>query len=421
MPAEGFTTDRDDAIGLAEAALVGFGAYVLFGILLFALATYPPGFILMIFGFCVAAVAVLSCLFLPRFSLTVSTADAGQVLSYVAYQLRRRGFRVEETSGLATVRLGSTVAVRIRARPSLRGSKVSYQTYATPAGWGTLITLIVLIWGAPASFGAILYVFRKARKFARDVVVLLVRGSESASPAPEDEVRTMLVSSLSEGHRLASEAYEALRSSYTDSVALVGVTAGLAWGVVFVVLLFLPRFVGGWIGAAGVGIIAGVITGLGLYAQLRRTTGRRLRTLRGWSGRLRDAFSREAVQAQSEAPEPSSIELLLEASRQIPTWLQAKRRAGLSADQAADWVVFILSLAAFWTAWAAVAQLLTPTPPFLLVSLEFTATIVLAVAGYVVWGRWKRKRDEALVRAQAEWRRRIDALQAKLDGLFQDL
>lgn len=413
--------DRDDTIGLVQAGLVAFLAYMLFAIFLLALATYAPGFFLLVIGFSVAAAAVLLGLFLPKFSLATSTADAGRVLSHIAYQFRRRELRVEETSDSATIRLGSTVALRVHVRRSLTGSRIAWQAYATPAGWGTLATLIVLVWGAPASLGVILYVFRKGRRFARDVVIPLVRESESAALPREDEVRTMLISGLSEGHRLASESYEALRSSYTDSVAIVGVTAGLVWSTVFVVLLLTPPLAGDWMGAAGVGIVAGVLTGLGLYIELRRRTARRLHTLRAWSVRLREALSRETTQAELAAPELSSVELLLEASRQIPTWLQARRRVGLSADQVADWIVFILSLAAFWTGWTAVAQLFTPAPPFLIVILEFAATVILAVAAYLIWGRWKKKRDEALARTQAEWGRRINALQAKLDGFFEEL
>ena len=413
--------DRDDAVGLAEAALVAVGAYVLFGVLLFMWASSLPGFLLVFFGFCVAALAMLSCLFLPWFPLISSTADPGRVLSHVAYQLRRRGLRVEQASGLETIRLGSTVAVRIRTRGFLRGSKVSYQTYATPAGWGTLITMIVLVWGAPASLGASLYVFRKARRFARGAVVPLVLEAESAAPAPEDEVRTLLISGLSEAHRLAAEAYEALRSSYMDSAALLGVTAGLAWVVVFVVLLFTPVFAGNLLGAAAAAVAVGVLVGLGLYAALRRGTGRRLEGLRSWSDRLQEALSREAIQGMPEPPPPCSVELLFEASGQIPTWLQARRQAGLSADQVVDWVVFVLSLAAFWTGWAAVEQLVTSAPSFPLVMLEFAAAVGLALAAYLTWGYWKRKRDRALARTRAEWRQRIDALQAKLDGFFQDL
>ena len=385
------------------------------------LATYPPGFFLLIVGFGVAAAAVLLCLLLLKWPLATSTADAGRVLSHIAYQLRRRGLRVEETSDLATIRLGSTVALRIHSRRSLAGSEISWQAYATPAGWGTLITLVVLVWGAPASLGAILYVFRKARKFAHDAVIPLVREAESSGPPHEDDVRRMLISGLSEAHRLASEAYEALRSAYTDSVALVGITAGLAWSILFVVVLFVPPFAGDWIAAAGIGVVAGVLTGLGLYAQWRRTMGRRLQTLHAWSARLREALSRETAQPEAAAPESCSVELLLEASRQIPSWLRAKRQAGLSADQVVDWAVFILSIAAFWTGWAALTQMLSSVPSFLVVISEFTAAVVLVFAAYAVWAHWKRKRDEALVRTRAEWRRRTDALQEKLDAFLQDL
>lgn len=415
--------NRDNRVGLIGVALLTFGLYVLFVYLLFVFNTYGPATIFLILGFSVAAAILLSILFLPKFSLVTSSAMPGQVLSHIAYQLRRRGFRVEEISNHATIRLGSTVAVRIHARRSLAGSRVSYQGFATPAGWGTLVTLIVIPEAAPAGVAAILYVFWKFRRFARDVVLPLVREAESgAPPGREDETRALLLSGLSEGHRLAAEAYEALRSAYTDSVVLAGVTGFLAWAVVLVVLVLLPFLLvlpGGWFSMIAVAAAVGIGTAAFLVLLIRRKIGGQMALCRSWSDRLRDALSREAIRAPVEAAEPSAVELLLDASRQIPSWLEGRRRAGLSADQAADWMVFVAALASGYAFFYGILRLLQGG--LLDGSLEVLAGVGLGCLAYGLWAHWKRKRDEAIARTREEWHRRIDALQSRLDHFLQDL
>lgn len=415
--------NRDDRVGFVEAALLTFGLYLLFVYLLFALNTYSPATIFLVLGFSVAAAILLSSLFLPRFSLVTSSALPGPVLSYIAYQLRRRGFRVEEVSNYATIRLGSTVAVRVHVRRSLSGSRVSYQAFATPAGWGTLVTLIVIPWAAPAGVAGILYAFRKSRRFARDMVIPLVSEAESAAPfRPEDETLALLLSGLSEGHRLAAEAYEALRSAYADSVTLAAVTGFLAWAVVFVVFAMVPSlagFPGGLLLGMSVAVAVGMGTAAGLILLTQRKIGVQMTRCRSWSDRLRDALSREAVRAPPESAESSAIELLLEASRQIPSWLEGRRRAGLSADQAADWIVFVVSLAAGYAMLYGFHRL--SQAGLLDGSLELLSGVGLGCVAYGLWAHWKRKRDEALARTRTEWRRRIDALQSRLDHFLQGL
>jgi hypothetical protein len=106
-------------------------------------------------------------------------------------------------------------------------------------------------------------------------------------------------------------------------------------------------------------------------------------------------------------------------SEQIPTWLRMRRRAGLSGDQAAAWMVFILSFLAFWVLWLAFD--LAFMGAFLYALLAGLGGVGMAVAAYVYWTRWREKQEEAVERTLGEWRQRTESLRSRLDRFLQDL
>lgn len=410
-------------MGLTESAIVTVGLYALLVVLFIAFSSSGPGLIFLPLGFAVAATILLAGLFLPAFPLVDSPAQPERVLARVAYEIRRTGLQVEEGRDSLTIRLGKTVAVRIRARHSPTGSRVRYQAYATPAGWGTLITLIVIVWGAPAGMGAQLYAARKARAYARDVVASLVRGSESATPSrPEEETRVLLISGLSEGHRLAAEAYESLRSAYGDWLVLAGFTGFLVWGVVFAALIAMPPlrpFSMDLQGILAASAATGTVTAAALLALVRRRVRPQLIRSRSWSDRLHEALSRETGRIPPDIAQPSSVEILLDASSQIPSWMEARRRAGLSGNQAADWVVFIVSVWAAWSLVFGVSELVGGS--LLNAFLGLAGGLGLVFVAFLLWARWKRQRDAAIARTREEWHRRMEALQSGFHRFLEDL
>ncbi len=92
--------NRDDLIGFAEGAVLTSVLYALFVYLLFFFNTYPPSLIVLVLTFSVVATVLLSGLFLPKFSFATSSVRPEQILAQVSYQLRRKGFRVEDAGGL---------------------------------------------------------------------------------------------------------------------------------------------------------------------------------------------------------------------------------------------------------------------------------------------------------------------------------
>ncbi len=409
--------DREDLInGILVAAIV---VLLVIAIVILGPLFFPFSFLAVTL---IAATVVFAVLFLPWRPVARSPLPPDSLQKHIVYHLRREGLRVEERPEGTKVRLGSIAAVRFRTLPVSGGSEVRYQAYATSSGWGTLITLIVLVWTSLIGVVAVVYVEHKARRFARSRLGALVTAVDSLPPPPADDIRVLLVHGLSEGHRLASEAHEAQRSDLGDMVAVVAVI-GLALWVLALLLLFfgLPAASPwhGWAALFGLSTAIGAGGTLGLEWVVWRRARPRLVASRTWAERLRLALVRETSREPPAPAESSSIELLMGLSEQIPTWLRMRRWAGLSGDQAAGWIVFILSFLAFWALWLAFDFAFRAA--FLYALLAGLGGVGMAVAAYVYWARWRKKQEETIERTLGEWRQRTESLRSRLDRFLQDL
>ncbi len=409
--------DREDLInGVLVAAIVV--------LLLIVVIILPP----LLFWFSFLAVSlvgvtlVFAALFLPWRRVARSPLPPDALQKHVVYQLRREGLRVEEDAEGTKVRLGSVAAIRFRILSLPDGSEIRYQPYATSSGWGTLITLIVLVWTSLIGLLMVVYVERKVRRFARDRLGAVVTGVDSLPPPSLDDIRVLLVHGLSEGHRLASDAYEAQRSSLGDTIALVAVAGLAVWAVSLLLLLFGLPLGNPWREGApllGLSVLIGGGVTLGLEWGVWRRARPKILASRSWAERLRSALIRETSRQPPAPAEPSSVELLMGLSEQIPTWLRLRRWAGLSGDQAAGWVVFLLSFVAFWILWLAFDFAYMGNFLYaLLAGLGGTGT---AVGAYVFWARWRARQEETIARTLEEWRQRTESLRSRLDRFLQDL
>src|SRR3989304_5951934 len=123
------------------------------------------------------------------------------------------------------------------------------------------------------------------------------------------------------------------RSAYWDTAGLVLIGAILIFGVVLA---------GSLVASSGAVLRVRVIDGLAQSATASTTFGvvawfvvrQRLRPrlfeIRRWMGRLRDAWTREASGGTPADAGARGFELLMEASREVPGWLEARRRTSLS-------------------------------------------------------------------------------------------
>ncbi len=406
---------RSEVLALVAAA--GTDAALLF----YAFTHFESIFVLF-FGIIVAGGAFLGITFLPKYPVRDVRAEPGAALAYLANRLRLMGYRVAESPGRLTVRIGSFSAILVTARPTPSGCRVLYQPFATPSGWGTLLTLLIIVYTGLAGLGLAAYGFLRAWCFSSSVVAPLLPADGSLPEIPvEDRTRSMLLETLSEAHRAAAEATEALRSNYGDLQAIVIGGAIVVWLFVFVLFAsadvsadFTARMTMGAVRATAA--VAAAAIPLGILIRIRLRPNVLLH--RAHTERLRAAMARASAPGAPEGSEPSAFELLMDASVEVPSWIKVSRRGGLNRDPAAG--LFIL-VAAVWsfslvsTAFSFV--FFNPVLAALLGSLG----IALSVIATLFYRRWKRRWEEETQRALRDWKGRIDRIRAEMSRYIEDL
>lgn len=393
-------------------------ADALFAVLWTLLLPWPLAFL----GPAIAATILLTALFSPRLRVGSVSAPPDQALTALALQLRREGIRVESGPGELTVRTGSASALKLRARATTSGTDILFRAYATPSGWGAIMFLIVLAWTSVLAIPVIAYVWSRSWSFAvRRLPGHLEAVPRSLEALRRDEIAVALLTGLAEGHRLAEEAYESERSVYHDSLAVALFAAFLGWGLVFITvfLSLSDADASRRIGTANlVSVAAGIAAGAASVGLLRRRFRPRLRRLADWNERLQNALAREAHREEAAPSAESAFEVLAEATREVPSWIDASRRAGMSRDPAIGFLVLVMALGTYGLVSAGIG-FLGGDPTFAVLLLAAGAG--LGFATYAVYARWKRRRDADLAEAQDAWRRRVEDLRARMDRFLQDL
>src|SRR5207237_1859285 len=211
------------------------------------------------------------------------------------------------------------------------------QVWVTRAGWALLVALVLSVVGSLVASMTGLVLIRRGSKFGMSVGTSLAQELRAVSPEPtRDEVHALLVGGLSTTLRMAREAYEAQRKAYTDSLLTTAIAAFTAWTALlvglFVALNGFNLLTGRWevpiAAATGMALVLGML----FLVSLRRRYVRTLARYREWADRLADAMGVQLARATPEAGPPNTFELLVSASEQVPDWLDAQRRAGLSGD-----------------------------------------------------------------------------------------
>jgi len=406
---------RSEVLALVAAA--GIDAAVL----AYAFSHFESIFVLF-FGDIAAGGAFLGITFLPKYPVRDVRAEPGAALAYLANRLRLMGYRVAESPGRLTIRIGSFSAILVTARPTPSGCRVLYQPFATPSGWGTLLTLLIIVYTGLAGLGLAAYGLLRAWSFSTSVVAPLLPADGSLPEIPaEDRTRYMLLETLSEAHRAAAEATEALRSNYGDLQAIVVGGAIVVWLFVFVLFAsadvsadFTARMM--MAAARATAAVAAAAIPLGILIRIRLRPNVLLH--RAHAERLRAAMARASAPGAPEGSEPSAFELLMDASVEVPSWIRVSRRGGLNRDPPAG--LFIV-VAAVWsiTLVSAAFSFVFFNP--VLAALWGSLGIALSVIATLFYRRWKRRWEEETKRALRDWEGRIDRIRAEMSRYIEDL
>ena len=370
-----------------------------------------------------AALAVLPAAFLREAEVDTGLEAPARVRAALAANLHSEGLEVTTEPDGVWVRIDALSAVRIRARTTDRGTVLSSQARATRAGWLLLIALVASVVGSLPAVALTLVLFRRANRFARARAPVAFGGKGGAAVSSRDEVRAMLLGSLSSALRIAREASDAQRKAHTDAQTVIAVAAFTSWTALliglFVALNGFNLITGQWdvpiVGATAGTLVLSVV----LLAVVRRRYRPRLARYRTWIDRLSDAFDREMSLEAAEPSAASTFELLAEASTQVPDWLNAQRRAGLSSDPATSLGILLLTLFVSSMFTNAIIGALRGALDLVFVYAA-TGTVAAGIAAWI-YRAWKRREDARLAHAQAAWDAHVKSLRARMDHFLEEM
>lgn len=347
-------------------------------------------------------------MFLWKSFLGTTRGSPEDVLATLALRLRRAGYNPKSGDRELSVPIGAGTVVKILATVEGGGTRLLYRADATPLGW---LSLVGLPW-----------IFLRARAWTREKVVpLLSRDETPVVPGPRDAVRVALLDGLHEVHHIASEAFLAERERYWNSQGVLAFGGLFAWFLLFLGISLTssdPDLNRKMIVAAALASAVTAAVALPGGWLIRRRWRSRLLEAKAWVDRFGQALAREAASSSPETEGGGSLELLMESSPEVPSWLETARRAGLSQDPAAWLLVFVM-------VWVGV-DILYGAPGFASFNLVLgfllgALGLGILAASYVFYRRWRVRRDAALRRMREEWNRRYarvrEAMERYLEGL----
>ncbi len=370
-----------------------------------------------------AALAILPTVFLREPDLGTGPWSPLDVRDALASALEGAGVSVTAMPDAVAARIQPLSAVRFRWRVTDAGTVLSYDVRPTRAGWALLAALVATAVGSPLAIALALALGWRARRFARSHgPAALAASTATSAPPPSDEVRALLVGSLSSGLRVVERAYDAQRKAYTDAQVLAVLGGFVLWTVLlvglFLVLNGFDLLTGRWEIPSVAATTAAVLTGGGLLVAMRRDYGPRLARYRDWNGRLSEAMGREMART-AEPAAASTFELLLEASTHVPEWLDAQRKAGLSADPKMGFVILVLSALSgsmiVNAVYAALFGILSAIPIWVA-----AAALPAGIAAWL-WHRWREEEDARIAESRSTWDAHVRALQARMDRFLEEM
>jgi len=372
-----------------------------------------------------ASLATLAAVFLREVDVPVGGRSPAEVRQALAAVLGTSAMARAPREDLVTARLNALAAIRFRTRVTDQGTVLSYQVWMTRAGWALLAALVLSLVGSVVALAAGLVLVGRGSKFVKSVGTSLAQRLQAVSPEPaRDEVHALLVGGLSTTLRMAREAYEAQRKAYTDSLLTTAIAAFTAWTALlvglFIALNGFNLVTGRWEVPIAGATVTTLFFGILFLVSLRRRYVPRLARYRKWTERLADSMGVQLARAPPESGQANTFELLVSASEQVPDWLDAQRRAGLSGDPKMAFLILLLTLFTGSFLMNGLAQLLFG-------GIASAGMAYLAIGAFLVgltawiYLRWKREEEARLNRSRAVWEAHLKALHARMDRFLEEM
>src|SRR5437016_2410562 len=372
-----------------------------------------------------ASLATLAAVFLREVDLPVGGRSPAEVREALAAVLGTSAMVRAPREDLVTARLNALAAIRFRTRVTDQGTVLSYQVWMTRAGWALLAALVLSLVGSVVALAAGLVLVWRGSKFVKSVGTSLAQQLQAVSPEPaRDEVHALLVGGLSTTLRMAREAYEAQRKAYTDSLLTTAIAAFTAWTALlvglFIALNGFNLVTGRWEVPIAGATVTTLFFGILFLVSLRRRYVPRLARYRKWTERLADSMGVQLARAPPESGQANTFELLVSASEQVPDWLDAQRRAGLSGDPKMAFLILLLTLFTGSFLMNGLAQLVVGGIAWPGLACLAIGAVLVGLTAWI-YLRWKREEEARLNRSRAAWDAHLKALHARMDRFLEEM
>ena len=357
-----------------------------------------------------------------RYELTTVDGDPRAVLADLAHRLRVSRYRVKEDKKGLKVQITSSTAIRITAGVGNGRTVMRYKPDQTASGWAALIILLFIYYFIPISVAIAIYAVWEVQRFAERAVLPRVIGAlPIAGEKPADAIRSTLIDGLSEGYRLAAEAYEAQRSNIQDGILAVFTGSLFVWFLTFmgfVEMLKNQPMYHDFLTSLIVSLIVTITFCIPPMIYLTRDVKARALEFKSWSDRLLVRLGQETGPEPPKDVEPSVFELLDDTSRQIPKWMKVMRRAGLFTDAWTWFVIFMLAYVAFMLFLGGISWY---PPNLIMQAILVSGALATTLCCYLLYRRWitEAREEESAVATNWETRLRTvrENMQNHLEGL----
>ena len=397
---------------------------VLLGPVVYLAPYYDSNFgmsVLLRWSWILACLVLLASFYSTWFRFGVVESQPGESLAGLTRMLRVMGYNVEQKKEFLDVRIDKLAHVKIRAKRQPRGTEIGFQVGVTPLYAAAIIVLFLVI--PPASVLLSLFAMRSSFRFIDEKLSHRLTGLPAVASAPMD-VHATLVDSLSEGRRLAQEAYEAAKSNYEDTV-IVLVIVGVAF--------FMGAFLAGlWVipdghdsirltSSAILGALAMVGVILPTFLKTRKRQLTAIRQFEEHAKRLADALAIELSSGKPPDGYPSSFEIIAGAGDQIPVWLAARRQAGAYRHPTTWIAIFVFAYAGALLTVAAVAEMLSDWDDPARNGVVLAIGCVMLVSTLSLYRRWRKEERLESEQVTGDWRGRLEVLRSEMEKYLQGL
>lgn len=360
--------------------------------------------------------------FLAWFGLPHVETPPRESLKALAHMMRAMKYSVDETPKWIDIRVDKLAQVKVRARGAVGGTRLEYQVGATPVGATFIVVMFLLV--PPVSAIASLFIFVSALRFVDTAVAPRLTGLPAVVSAPMD-VKATLIDSLSEGHRLAQEAFESAKSNYEDLIIII-IVSGIA--------VFFGGFIATWwlqppdtassdwsrfpVAVGAIAMLAFTLPSLWrVRSSHKKAMGRFERSV----SRLGGALASETSSLQPPDGSPSSFEIIAGAWDEVPSWLAARRRAGMFRHPSIWTAIVLFAYSGVLLLVVGIAELLYPGVDYQTAGVIVALGSVMIVSTVLLYIRWSRDQKLESERIVEDWRRRIALLKSEMEKYLQGL